>query len=440
MQAHYEYSNLVKEWLTKHETRTANSDQWGNTEVPVMFLVSPDADVAARQLSESHVLDVVDSLRKFGIQVHRVKVLIWKHDLPPEWAANPNLIDLTRYDANGKAPFKMQVIAGDHTIAAVKKLMALRPLNSLWRTFWVRIIVAEDNAESRTFAQALGSLDNKVAEVSKGATPWDNLNQIHTKRVSIWADQTLDQAGKKKAWGDYKQICKTTMIGGSSGKATATIGSYFAIAKMVGPVWDNVATIFKKDANGTLQKSGSKRTKSGNSKPLAHGPFCHMANIPDKQLLKWTQKVIDGQWSPADFKNSCMDVKKVYKLHTFIKNHLNHKFRHDFDDFGDAAKRYKFLQDVSYIAKLKNAFNVKRNDTNLPQTIANSIEQKIEIQLEEEKNANSTRVLTVLPPFFFFTQKKNIAQEKNIEILHHIPSDSHCCMSLSGNSNIRRIV
>ena len=386
LDSHFQYSSEVKAWLTQHEVRTRFSNAWGDTPIPVHWLVSPDKDVAARSLNQRHVDEVVHSLQKYGIQVNRVKVLIWREDLVAN-NIDPRNADFSAFPFPGPAPVKMQVIAGDHTIAAMKKMSSMRPNNPLWKTFNVRIVVAANNAANKSFAQAVGSLDNRVAEVSKGASTWDNINQIHCKRESIDADPTLSADAKKTEWQKYRSMCMTTM-GGVGGSSVKSLGNIFAIAKVKGQLWQNISTIFQKDADGTLCKAGSKRIK-GVVKPLNQGPFCHMANLPNSDLIRWTQKVIDGEWAPSDFKTRCLAVKKVYKLQEFVYKHLNLRFRHKFDSFVDACVEYPFLTDKEYINSLIPAFNVTRNQTNLPQQLANSLEAKVSeyrkrVQLKEQ--------------------------------------------------------
>ena len=406
LDSHFSYSTEVKQWLTEHETRTRTSNSWGDTPIPVWWLDSPDVDVAARRLNDRHVDDVVDSLQKYGIQVERVKVLIYKEDLIAA-GIDPNNIDFSSWSPTGPAPVKMQVIAGDHTIAAMKKMTTMRPNNPLWRTFNVRIVVASKTATNKSFAQAVGSLDNRVAEVSKGASTWDNINQIHCKKESIEADTTLSAEDKKLEWTKYRTMCMTTM-GGVGGSSAKSLGNIFAIAKVKGQLWKNIATIFQKDADGTLCKAGAKRIK-GVVKPLNQGPFCHMANLPSADLIRWTQKVIDGEWAPSDFKTRCLAVKKVFKLQEYLYKHLNLRCGHKFNSFVEACLEYPFLTDKEYINRLIPAFVVKRNETRLPQAIANSLEAKVlehHKKLEEEQQSRVPTLLAVLVWLCFFSLRK----------------------------------
>ena len=408
MKTHLDFSVRVKEWLTAHETTCASSDEWGLVEVPVDFLVSPDPDIAARQKSESHVDELVESFQRYGIQVYNVKVLIWKHDVV-KFSANIKGLDFKQFNWDGKAPFKMQVIAGDHTVGALKKLRRMRPNNKQWKTFKIRLVVCEDTKENRQMLLAVGSLDNKIAEVHRGATAWDNILQIHTVMLSIENDNSLNKEQKKKAMSEYREAAKTTM-GEEGKKAERTIGNYFAIAKIRGKVWDNIAAIFKADAEGTLVKAGS--GKKGKAKPFSYGAFCHMAYLPEQDLLRWTQRVLDGEWTPAQFKNRCLDVKKVLKMQDFIISYLNLRHQHHFKKFVDASLKYPFLSDKDYMNSLVPAFRPNKSTNSLPQTIANSIDAKIrelELQKSKERQIQVLFVIisiVVLSCFFLFTEKK----------------------------------
>ena len=422
LDGHFRYSSAVKSWLNTHETRTKTSNNWGDTPLPVHWLVSPDKDIAARSLNQRHVDEVVESLQKYGIQVHRVKVLIWKEDLLQK-GIGLNNIDFSTFQQHGPPPVKMQVIAGDHTIAAMKKMSLMRPNNPMWKTFLVRIVIAVNNATNKSFAQAVGSLDNKVAEVSKGASTWDNISQIHSKKEALDADPNLTSDQKKTEWTRYRNMCLTTM-GGVGGNSVKTLGNIFAIAKVKGQLWKNIATIFQKDAEGTLCKSGTKRIK-GVVKPLNQGPFCHMANLPQSDLIRWTQHVIDGDWSTSDFKARCLAVKKVHKLQEFILKHLNIMYRHRFNSFVDAAQEYPFLTDKAWVSQLLPAFNPSRKETNLPQSIANSIEAKVKDHVR--KMQQDLQVQVVKLPFRFYLLFFLYGKEMSLctQQLHtHCPSHS----------------
>jgi hypothetical protein len=398
MESHYQFSSEVKGWLSAHETRAVNSNKWGDTQLPVLWLVSPDKDIAARSLNERHVQDVVDSLQKFGIQVHRVKILIWVHELRALGIEVDN-IDFSNFNPKGPAPCKMQVIAGDHTIAAVKRMMVMRPANPLWQSFSVRIVVAEENDVNKRFVQAVGSIDNKVAEVSKGATTWDNISQIHYKKEAIDQDTSKTAADKKTAFAAYRAICNTTM-GGPGGNAVSSLGNLFAIANHKGQLWENISTIFQMDAAGTLSKSDRKVSK-GTIKPLNQGPFCHMANLPESDLIRWTQKVIDNEWAPSEFKTRCLAVKKVHKLQDYILKHFEMRFSEKFRSFVEAAQKYEFLTDKQWIASLLPAFNPTRRDVHLPQSIATSLENKLKAHVKKATQQLSTQVLKFLFCFYF---------------------------------------
>ncbi len=406
LQSHFDFGAAVKEWLGKHETVCLSSDEWGLVELPVHWLLSPDIDMAARQKSFSHVDDIVISLQKFGIQVYNVKVLIWVEDVK-KWAESMKELDFKRFDWSQPAPFKIQVIAGDHTIAALKKLCEMRPKNKLWKTMKVRLVVCENTKENRNMIRAVGSLDNKVAEVHKGATPWDNILQIHNVMASIQADNSLNATKKKEALSEYRTQCKTTMAGEGKG-AERTIGNYFAIAKIKGKVWDNIAAIFKADAEGKLQQAGAKK---GKSKTVGYGCFCHMAYLPDKDLIRWSQRVLDGIWTPTQFKNRCLEVKKVLKLHEYIVSYLNARHQNEFEKILDATVKYPFLLETDYMTSLIPAFNPKKKDNCLPQSIANSIDGKIkEMELQKqqakEKEVMSEKIVRVFCSWFFFVYKK----------------------------------
>lgn len=198
-------------------------------------------------------------------------------------------------------------------------------------------------------------------------------------------------------------------MGGVGGSSAKTLGNIFAIAKVKGQLWNNIATIFQKDAAGTLCKAGSKRIK-GVVKPLNQGPFCHMANLPNADLIRWTQKVIDGEWAPSDFKSRCLAVKKVFKLQEYLYKHLNLRCGHNFTSFVEACVEYPFLTDKEYINRLVPAFVVKRNETRLPQAIANSVEAKVLDHHKKMELEQQSRVPTLLCLFdcLFFLYGKEI--------------------------------
>jgi hypothetical protein len=125
-------------------------------------------------------------------------------------------------------------------------------------------------------------------------------------------------------------------------------------------------------------------------------------------MIRWTQKVIDGEWAPSEFKNRCLAVKKVHKLQDYILNHLKMRFSEIFRSFVEAAQKYEFLTDKQWITTLLPAFNPKRNDVHLPQSIATSLESRLKAHMKKASQELSAQVLNFSFCFYslFFLYRK----------------------------------
>ena len=157
--------------------------------------------------------------------------------------------------------------------------------------------------------------------------------------------------GKKK----QKQQTRDNFFAAHGFKST-TLGSarLSQVAAMREPVWPLLLKIFKEGVPmGPVDGKGNKKMK----KPTSIANFIHMANVPTELILKWLNRVIQGQITFRQFELNCKQHKKLLHMKECIVEFVNNMFvPEEYPDFEELAERYECFKDTGWIAQLLGWF------------------------------------------------------------------------------------
>jgi hypothetical protein len=338
--------------------------------------------MAARRRDEQHVHVIAKSLNSYGIQQNNVIILIFIKDIIAHPGLSLDNLDFTPFLNNVESPVPMYTIAGDHTCGAMQALHQAKPNNPTWKYMDVHLAITEDTPENRRLAQIAGDLDNKVGNIKQEMSTFDYIDQIHRmyeKLIRQHGNPAVAANLKiiNKALAKYKNDCITTM--GDRGQiATATLGTYFQIAKRTGEVWSLIEKIFT-DHKAALYASSRGRTLTAKDH-LGHSYFTDMANIPDDSLIKWLRKVTNGNMTVSQFKQKCTKYKKIVVLQKAILTWVAAEYHVNHNTYEDLVAVHPFLATSEFVSNVIGTFNPTKKNNKLPHSIASTITQMINQQ------------------------------------------------------------
>jgi len=321
-------------WAEDHTlTQGSRITALGKFPLPPAWLQHPEVCIAMRQQNEEHVARVKSSFETKGVLNYHVTVLIWKH----EFVRVGYKIENWHYEARLPKPdCNFQVIAGDHTAEALRRLARDYPNHKAYKSVRCDVIVCEKDDRNIQFANSFGGLDNYVASTHLDQSIVEVTMALHDKFMDI-EKQRLDQATKKKKRAAYKQ----TYINNTKFKDT-TMGSAAALATKTGEVWNLLEQIFKGKTAIIKGKKPQKLNSIVN--------FIHMSMIPDDRLCRWLQKIIDGEMIPKQFETKCKHFKKVLRVRVYIVEYIQQiRPRITSSVFEDMCEIYPFCADALWV-------------------------------------------------------------------------------------------
>ena len=258
--------------------------------IPTSWPQYPEDEIADRKRDQSHVDDIKSSMIEHGILINSgITLLMWQDDLDDARIdLNTCNIDIN----NEKPPVPMYTIAGDHTCAAAQSLHQFYPGNKKWKYLPVSIVVAPKTDNDVTFAKLYGGLDNKVRSTHK-KTAWDYVVDMHEMFERI-NKSGLSAKEKKEKIAKFMDDLKVR-----SSEPDNSIGSWKQVAKQTGKLWNNIRDIFT---------GNTKDKKAPIPKNTTH--FNGMSGIPESDLQRWSDRVVEGEWKTKDFADRCAQFKR----------------------------------------------------------------------------------------------------------------------------------
>jgi hypothetical protein len=368
-------------WWKDHTIVTSESDGRGFIEICPEWIDLPEADMAARDINDTHVNDLAKSYMKVGVGHLRgqVKILFFHHEVVQ---ANLNPLDLrlAPFLESRRKPCKMYAIVGAHRSTALQKLRQQKPNNVKFARLKVEAALAHDSNDTRLKALTFGTLENTIQSVRLEADSWDYIAQIHRYYDSLkqkYGNRFPDHPDCSAKLSAYKKTCRATMTGYTS----ATLGNFFTIANTWGDLWINISTVMIRDRNKTTLTSTGKKSKAKATKKLGHSWLCDMSKIPEEQLVAWSRDVVREEILPAEFKQRCNTWKKHIKVQTFVVDWYNIEYQGEEDEiesYSELAEKYPFLQDEAFFEQMMMHYPSSGKVEVLPSGIADLLLQKIE--------------------------------------------------------------
>ena len=299
---------------------------FGLVEVPVEYLSHPAVDIADRKRNAPHVKVIEKSMTVHGIMKTDVVVLIWLEDILAAGLDPKNIVFAPLNLINNKPPVPMYVIAGDHTALAAKNMHIRHPRNKQFSTISVSLLVSAKNEETKALAKLYGGLDNKIKDTKRTKGTWEYVEEMHNHFTGTRFEQ-MDKEAKKKWWEDF--LLKTAA-------PLASVNSWKVVAQRKGELWENINAIMTGNAT--------------NLKPPKNTTFFNgMSGIPDRFLIQWSKRVVDGEMLPREFQIRCLKYKKQLscqqKMLAYVNILLASRSDLQCKDYNDLCTYYPFFKD-----------------------------------------------------------------------------------------------
>ena len=339
-------------WIRDHTLVRSNvrDEISGKHGIPSHWVKPASKPVQARGVYRSHIEDMKHSFQFNGVQDVQVKIIIWKQDIIKAGYDPENLVfkDLQALEA----PFPMEAIIGGHSSVGLSELHAQFPRSSRFKFTPCTVIIATDSQHNVSCALLAANLDNKYKDCRRPQSTWDCLLQIHNKIRELELKYANTGAtALRLALSDHRNACVATMQ-----FAGGTIGTLFTIAQISGPLWDNIAIIFKADSEQTSKLNAKpSNSKSKSKKPMGHGHFCNMfPDIPESCLIRWTTRVVEEKWTTKQFSERCLHYKKVVRVQRDCVEFVNQRMveAEELMSFNDLVERYAFFSDPGFFNPL----------------------------------------------------------------------------------------
>jgi hypothetical protein len=301
---------------------------------PCDWPTHPETDLEARTRKEARVIRLAASMSTHGHQKTDIICLIWLEDIQ---AAGLNLSDLVFNCTVPLPPCPIQIIAGDHTCAAVQRVKSENPDSDEFKMIECELVVCSRTEQNLRLAKAFGTMHNFLAQLQEGHSFWENLSIIHTERLRLW---DLYEVGKerKNAWSAFRVECETSMANFKPN----TIGSLFVLASFTGTLWNNIAKIFQ----GQVTKNKEIKFKT----PDAHTHFNSMSKISEDLLIRWTNRVVNGEWNTKNFNDRCLQHKKEVKVCEQMLDFVSVRYPEEsYATYDAMAEQYPFFMDSSWV-------------------------------------------------------------------------------------------
>ena len=366
------------QWGREHRVRQCNvMDQEGLVKIPIDWLIRTTEQMAAKLHSIEQVNNIVQSIRDKGVNPKRFVVVCFKDELEQ---LNINL-DNPQLDIEADAPpFRLHVIAGNHTFCAIQFLHCEKPnykeYKHLYVELWIISEVEEDFLQCRHNAQ----LDNSTKSLGTDATIWDNMKIMHDNIVRI--RETEGVYGQPAVTKQIK-LMKASNTSNFAQKET-TLGTMWSLAQLVGPIWDKMEQIMQGNVSHRKNKSG-KLIKF--SIPTSANAFKSMSGIPDNEVLEWMDLVIAGKWELKEFNVACLNWKKSNQVQKNMVSYI-HTIRTEackgMVSYDDLAVKYKFLIDKDWFDSMTRACMNMLIGEGLATTVKTEIRRRIEEAEKQE--------------------------------------------------------
>lgn len=272
-----EISSFVKEWSSKSFL--------GEFKIPVSLLTSPLEDIRSRHLDMNHIHTLIESFRSYSRVNEDIQVVLRTEKKRPQTLSVGKLKGLG-------VPF--EVIAGNHSVHALKSLHSEYPRNPLFAEPKCKVFLCQNTLDNRSAIRALGGLDNVIKGIHRLPTKTEAVLAMH-EQLKHESDSRVNLAKLKKEW--RVVYCNNTN----------TLNTMIGIAKKDGEVWDLISQILT--GQGMPEKYRP---------PTTIAKFNQMGGVDHNWLLDQLRLVKDCTISLAQFHARCLSLKNAKKVREWI--------------------------------------------------------------------------------------------------------------------------
>ena len=278
-------------------------------------------------------------------------------------------------------------IEGQHSFAAVMQLNEKYPKKTVWQSVEPCIIICEGNPNDVHMVHAMGQQSNFKATKFLKPGPVDLVRALHLSyQYQVEYHKGTDVpnevvSGLKHKWAHYNGI------------PSNAIGSYWNLARHMGPVWNLVNDIM----DGKVKKVKGKDFKI--PKSLHH--FNGMGGVPDDVLATMLTRVVDSVWSTKDFYAQCGRYKVVMGLRSLILDYLVEKGGLDSETtWAELVTKFPKLTDQFVDTWVPTMSTMTKKQRALPDALRQLLKGMLEVAGVEER----TRVSS----FFLYKKKGHV--------------------------------
>ena len=278
----------------------------GKAIMPIMCGTHPEKCIQARERIPKHVKEVYSNMKMLGVSKRSdVVILFWQEDL------DDNEITLDDLPLTNDI-LTWHVICGDHTIAAQQKCYQENPTNVDFQFIPVEIVVCKKTQENVFFAYSCGQLDNETKKLTQGTTAWDIVSKIHDSMEICDAMRVTPEIRKKR----FATMMEKLFQANSGIYKKPSFGSLRVLGQKTGRVWENIKEIFTRVPPDTPK--GVPKIP-----PPSINHFYNLSDIPEKDVVRWTDRVLTTSWTSLELNKRCLRYKKEQRVKALFIEYVN---------------------------------------------------------------------------------------------------------------------
>lgn len=361
-------------WFNLYRVRAGNTYEDGYVLIPVECIDHPEKCIEAREQDKDHRADMKNYFKTHGVLEPNIKVLMWSDE---------KFDKVIRFDIDlddPRPPSPIYAIVGDHSAGGLKDLTKDYPKNRKFKYVLVKMAICPKTEENIKMALHYGTLDNTIASLHKAMSMWDCCKQMRNRWMDLCQEFPYEQQKneKRKKWKHYLTNCETSMP--FSGGTYHTLA---VVAKYDVSIWKLISKIFE----GEYVKNPKLK---GQTTPKSFGHFNEMGGIPNEDLIRWLERVVNGTWTTKIFNNRCQLYKKTVRVRADIVEFVNTiRPEHGFEDFDKVAMMYPKMADPNWWNGVISWVSDKKKEK-----LSALVKQQIEDIIEQtEKKEEETQVI-----------------------------------------------
>lgn len=342
---------LIHAWQRKHTIKanaTPNAPA-RSFNIKPGWISTAHKDYRARSTDADHVEAIIRSLETKGIQPTQIDirlVMIYPAHSPP---SDKVMSGDWEFDGD-QPPFVLAPYIGSHSTEAFQRLhethgdskpqYALVPVRE--------ILVLPDTPDNMANLRFIGTMDNTVKGNRLKMSMVEAALQLRNSYMYM-NEQFHTKEQKDKYW--------KTVITDSKVSMPFTGGSFSTIAAMAqreDVVWAELDKVFK----GHVKHNKSIKQVT----PTALTHFDAMGNIPVDNVVKWLQRIVNGEWDTSTFKARCIEYKKKVRVVSQILEYVATMDGNTYSTYEEVCEVYPSLAATNLLNSIVHACGSNAKD------------------------------------------------------------------------------